>query len=135
MAHNLILITAKIAFQYWAKVQFLVLIEALVHQRKGLVFTLVKKGQDFALVYIIMAKIVICLLIENQSFSLRPIMEIPTSQLCFFLGSISDGFHANESSKLFLEENVFDFSVDYNAIDKSDTLDIHKYLMVKNNAK
>ena len=59
----------------------------------------------------------------------------PNFATLFFLGSISDGFHANESSKLFLEENVFDFSVDYNAIDKSDTLDIHKYLMVKNNAK
>ena len=28
-----------------------------------------------------------------------------------------------------------DFSVDYSAIDKSDILDIHKYLMVKNNIK
>ena len=28
-----------------------------------------------------------------------------------------------------------DFSVDYSAIDKSDILDIHKHLMVKNNIK
>ena len=28
--------------------------------------------------------------------------------------------------------NKYDFSVDYNAIDKSDRLNIHKHLMVKN---
>ena len=33
------------------------------------------------------------------------------------------------------EEKSKDFSVDYSAIDKSDILDIHKYLMVKNNIK
>ena len=27
---------------------------------------------------------------------------------------------------------IYDFSVDYNAIEVSDTLDIHKYLMEKN---
>ena len=31
--------------------------------------------------------------------------------------------------------NKYDFSVDYNAIDKSDRLNIHKHLMVKNNKK
>ena len=31
------------------------------------------------------------------------------------------------------EENVYDISVDYNVIDKSDTLGIHKHLMIKNN--
>ena len=31
-----------------------------------------------------------------------------------------------------LKENVFDFSVDYNAIAVDYTLDIHKYLMKKN---
>ena len=35
--------------------------------------------------------------------------------------------------KYLWEENVYDFSVDYNAIDKSDILGIHKHLMVKNN--
>ena len=29
--------------------------------------------------------------------------------------------------------NAFDFSVDYNSIDTSDVLNIHKYLMIKNN--
>ena len=31
--------------------------------------------------------------------------------------------------------NVYNFSVDYNTIDKSDILSIHKYLMTKNNIK
>ena len=31
--------------------------------------------------------------------------------------------------------DVHDFSADYNAIDKSDTLDIHKHLMVKGATK
>ena len=39
----------------------------------------------------------------------------------FCLGSIS------------LKGNVYDFSVDYDAIDKSNIINIHKYLMVKNN--
>ena len=30
---------------------------------------------------------------------------------------------------------VYDFSVDYDAIDYDDTLDIHKHLMEKNNIK
>ena len=32
-----------------------------------------------------------------------------------------------------LKGNVYDFSVDYNVINKSDILSIHKCLMVKNN--
>ena len=34
-----------------------------------------------------------------------------------------------------LHENVYDFSVDWDSIDKSDMLNIHKYLMSKNNIK
>ena len=36
---------------------------------------------------------------------------------------------------LSLNRNVYDFSVDYNSIDKSDILNIQKYLMTKNNIK
>ena len=31
--------------------------------------------------------------------------------------------------------NVYSFLVDYNSVDKSDMLNIHKYLMTKNNIK
>ena len=51
----------------------------------------------------------------------------------FCLGSISNGFSALGSREVFLNGNVYDFSVDYSSIDKSDILNIHKYLMIKNN--
>ena len=56
-------------------------------------------------------------------------------QTQFCLGSISNGFKASESREVSLNENLFDFSVDYNSFDKSDILNIHKYLMTKNNIK
>ena len=53
----------------------------------------------------------------------------------FCLGSIPNGFSATVSREVSLNENVYDFSVDYNSIDKSDILNIHKYLMTENNIK
>ena len=53
----------------------------------------------------------------------------------FCLGSTSDGFSATESKEVSLNGNVYDFSVDYSSIDKSDILNIHKYSMTKNNVK
>ena len=57
-------------------------------------------------------------------------MKIPTH---FFLGSIPSEFSTTESREVSLNWNVYNFSVDYNSIDKSDTLNIHKYFMNKNN--
>ena len=53
----------------------------------------------------------------------------------FCLGGISNKFSATESREVPLNGNVYDFSVDYNSIDKSDILNIHKYLMTKNNIR
>ena len=53
----------------------------------------------------------------------------------FCLRSISNGFTNTESKEVSLNWNVFDFSVDYNAIDKSDIINIHKHIMTKNNIK
>ena len=53
----------------------------------------------------------------------------------FCLGSLSDEFSATESREVSLNDSVCDFPVDYNSIDKSDILNIHKYLMTKNNIK
>ena len=39
------------------------------------------------------------------------------------------------SREVSLNGNLFDFSVDYNSINKSDILNMHKYLMTKNNIK
>ena len=49
----------------------------------------------------------------------------------FCLGSISNGFSATDAREVSLNGNVYDFSVDYNSIDKSDTLNIRKYLMTQ----
>ena len=49
----------------------------------------------------------------------------------FCLGSIYNGFDAVESREVSLKQNVYDFSVDCNAIHKADVLSIHNYLMVK----
>ena len=62
----------------------------------------------------------------------KKIVNFPTH---FCLGSISNGFSATESREISLNGNVYDFSVDYNPIDKSDILNSHKYLMAKNNIK
>ena len=48
----------------------------------------------------------------------------------FCLGSISNKF--DEVEEVYFKGNVYDFSVDYDAIDKSNVLNIHKYLMIKN---
>ena len=53
----------------------------------------------------------------------------------FCLGSISGGFSSTESREVSLNGNVYDFSVDYNSVDKSHILNIQKYLITKNNVK
>ena len=55
------------------------------------------------------------------------------AQIC--LGSISERFSASDSRGVPLNGNVYTFSVDYNSIEKSDILNIHKYLMTENNIK
>ena len=40
-----------------------------------------------------------------------------------------------EPREVSLGRNVYNFSVNYNSIDKPSTLDIHKYLMVRNKIK
>ena len=60
-----------------------------------------------------------CLLMENKSLHLKPIQ--------FCLGSIPNGLHATDSKAVSLKVNVHDFSVDCNASDKSDILDIHNH--------
>ena len=52
-----------------------------------------------------------------------------STQFCFW--SISNGLRAIESGEVSLNRNVYDFSVNDNPIDKSDILNIYKYLMNK----
>ena len=53
----------------------------------------------------------------------------------FCLGCIFDGFDNIESIKVSLNGNMYYFSVDYNSVDKSDILNIHKYFMRKTTIK
>ena len=53
------------------------------------------------------------------------------SPLC--LGNISKDLSTNNIKKTGFHGYVYDFSVDYGAIDVDDIKDIHKYLMRKNN--
>ena len=66
---------------------------------------------------------------EIFKFKAVKCVNFPTQ---FCLESISNGFGATNSREVSLKGNVYNFSVDYHAIDKSDILNIHKYLMVKN---
>ena len=50
---------------------------------KSLVLTLVNQRKKIVLVYIIMAIIVICLLMEKKSITLKPITGMSTLQLSF----------------------------------------------------
>ena len=56
--------------------------------------------------------------------------EITAYPLC--LGNISKDWSVDNMKKTGLKGYVYDFSVDYDAIAVSDILDIHKYLMKKN---
>ena len=51
----------------------------------------------------------------------------------FYIENISNGFGAINSKEIYLKGNVYEFSVDYNATDELDILNIYKFLMVKNN--
>ena len=50
----------------------------------------------------------------------------------FCLASISNKFDNVNSKEVSLKGNVYDFSVDYDCIDKSNILNTKKYLMIKN---
>ena len=108
---------------------------SVVQQRKSLVLTLIKQSQKFAWVCIAMVIIVICLLMEKKSISLKQITKMSIFATQFCLGTISENFVATESREVSFKGNVYDFSVDYSAIDKSVILYIHMYLMVKSETK
>ena len=57
---------------------------------------------------------VICFLMESKFLNLKLTTNFPTK---FYLGSTSNGFSASESTDVFLNEVVYDFSVDYNSIE------------------
>ena len=73
--------------------------------------------------------ILVCLLMKKKSTSLKLIIKCQTPTL-FCVGSISEKCDAVEYREVSFKKNLYDFSVDYNAIEKCDILNIHMYLMV-----
>ena len=57
--------------------------------------------------------------------------EIVAAPLC--LGNISEGWSIDNMKKTGINGYVYDFSVDYDAVTVGDIVDIHRYLMKKNN--
>ena len=57
--------------------------------------------------------------------------EIVAAPLC--LGNISKDWSVDDMKKTEFNDYIYDFSVDYDAIAVDDILDIHKYLIEKNN--
>ena len=53
----------------------------------------------------------------------------------FCLGSISKDFTKDEQCKISLNGTLYDFSVDHSSIKKENILNIHQYIMIKNNVK
>ena len=66
---------------------------------------------------------------EIHKFTAKDSMIVPNN-LC--LGNVSKDFSPNNMKKTGFNGYFYDFSVDYDAIDVYDILDIHKYLMEKN---
>ena len=117
------------------KFQRMVLMEALDHQRKISIWILLKQIQNFVWVFTTMLLIAIRLLMEKNVFKLKAYNKNINFPSQFCLGSISNEFSATGSREVSLDGNMHDFSVDYDSIDKSDILNIHKYFMIKNNIK
>ena len=72
------------------------------------------------------------LLMEKKSLNLNLINKNFNFPTQFCLRSKSNGFGATESREVSLKGDVYDFPVEYSAIDQSDKLNIPKYLMVQN---
>ena len=67
---------------------------------------------------------------ESYKFAAKD-SEIVVTPLC--LGNISKDWSVDNMKKTGFTNYVYDFSVDYDAIAVDDIVDIHKYLMKKNN--
>ena len=79
--------------------------------------------------------VVICLSMENNVLSSKLTMKILTLKLNFVSKAYPMDLVLTESGEVSLNENVYNFLVDYNSINKFYILAIQKYLMIKNSIK
>ena len=113
----------------------MVLIEALDHQKKKFSINFTKANRKFCLSLHYNADNSYLFVNGKDIFKFKADYKNVNFPTQFCLGGISNGFSATESREVSLNGNVCDFSVDYNFIDKPDILNIHEYLMTKNNIK
>ena len=66
---------------------------------------------------------------EIHKFTAKDSVIVPNN---LFLGNVSKDFSASSMKKTGFNGYIYDFSVDYDSIAVDDILDIHKYLMKKN---
>ena len=71
----------------------------------------------------------VCYGTEIHKFTAKD-SEIVPNNLC--LDNVSKKFSASKMKKSGFNGHIYNFSVDYDAIDVDDILSIHKYLMKKN---
>ena len=65
---------------------------------------------------------------EIHKFKAKDFEIVPNS---LWFGNLSKDCSASNMKKTEFNGHIYDFSVDYDAIDDDDILDIHKYLMIK----
>ena len=93
-------------------------------------FTVTKKKFCFSLCYNGANSYLLVNCTEIQKLKAKD-SEIIVSPLC--LGNISKDWSADNIKKTGFNGYVYDFSVDYDATDVDDIVDIHNFLMKKNN--
>ena len=94
----------------------MVLIEALVHQKKKFSINFSKANTKFCLSLYCNADQNYLFVVGKDIFKFKSDNKNVTFPTQFCFRSISNGFSAAESREVSLNENVYSFSVDYNAI-------------------
>ena len=112
----------------------MVSIEALHHQKKSLRLILLNQLQNFVCLSLHYNAANSCLFVNGKEvFEFKAANKNVNFPAHFCVWSTFNGF--GESREVSLNGNVCDILVDYNSIGKSDKLNIHKYLIEKNNIK
>ena len=113
----------------------LILILVLLYQKKKFSINFSKENATFCLSLHYNADKSYLFVNGREIFKFKADNKNVNFPTWFCLESISGGFSATETREVSLNGNVYNFSVDYNSIYKSDKLSIHKYLMTNNNIK
>ena len=112
------------------KVQLLVLIETLVHQKK-LDINFSKAKTKFCLSLHYKADNSYLFVSWKEIYKFKASNKNNKFQSRFCLWSISNEFDYVDLERVSFKGNAYDFSIDYGTVGQSDILNIHKYLIIK----